>query len=65
MYQPINPHNLQQQRARLEREIAHFRAQVESFTKPASTRDKAALTLSSRKLAAREKQLQELKCPTN
>jgi len=65
MYQLTNPHNLRQKQARLEREIAHFRAQVERFANPATTRDKAALTLSSRKLADREKQLQELKCPTN
>jgi hypothetical protein len=48
MYQLINPHNLHQKRARLEREIAHFRAQIERFANPTLPRQKAALTLYSR-----------------
>ncbi|MDV6347506.1 hypothetical protein R2083_08260 [Nitrosomonas sp. Is35] len=44
--------------ARLQRDIAHFAAQIERFKNPQSPREKAALTLSQRKLAQRRKLLE-------
>lgn len=55
-----NQHNLQQHILRLEREIAHFRTQVEKFSSPSSPREQAALTLSTRKLADRERALKKV-----
>lgn len=49
--------NTQQKINRLNREIAHFTAQVKRFSNPQSPREKAALTLSKRKLAERHRLL--------
>lgn len=55
--------NQQQKITRLNREIAHFAAQVERFKNPQTQREKAALTLSARKLAARRAILSNLTQP--
>lgn len=56
----MNSHNFEQKHARLVREIKHFRAQISKFSDPQTPRQQAALTLSSRKLVDRERQLKLL-----
>lgn len=55
-----NTWNTLQKITRIKREISHFTTQIERFSNPQNPREKAALTLSRRKLAQRQKTLDNL-----